>query len=152
MFINFLVPSTHKIVCKLHSSIAFFVYLCNAHTWALYSPCDCSPLFFLIMDDRSRLIRARSQWALAPRNRSLIILKPLSSLFLKVLSFKILKAFISLAWFEGSSPAEVDGFFHDVKILSTSPPGGTLSRGSRVWDFRLVKELQAWKNRPLSKI
>ena len=25
----------------------------------------------------------------------------------------------------GSSPAEVDGFFQDVKILSTSPPGGT---------------------------
>ena len=30
--------------------------------------------------------------------------------------------------------------------------GGTLSWGSRVWDFRLVKEPQAWKNRPLSKI
>ena len=26
--------------------------------------------------------------------------------------------------FAGSSPAEVDGFFQDVKILSTSPPGG----------------------------
>ena len=25
----------------------------------------------------------------------------------------------------GSNPAEVDGFFQDVKILSTSPPGGT---------------------------
>ena len=33
-----------------------------------------------------------------------------------------------------------------------NPPGGTLSLGSRVWDFRLVKEPQAWKNRPLSKI
>ena len=54
--------------------------------------------------------------------------------------------------FAGSKPAEVDGFFQDVKILSTSPPGGTLSRGSRVWDFRLVKEPQAWKNRPLRKI
>ena len=32
--------------------------------------------------------------------------------------------------FAGSNPAEVDGFFQDVKILSTSPPGGTLSRGS----------------------
>ena len=32
--------------------------------------------------------------------------------------------------FAGSNPAEVDGFFLDVKILSTSPPGGTLSCGS----------------------
>ena len=31
-----------------------------------------------------------------------------------------------------SNPAEVDGLFQDVKILSTSPPGGTLSWGSRV--------------------
>ena len=31
-----------------------------------------------------------------------------------------------------SNPAEVDGFFQDVKILSTSPPAGTLSWGSRV--------------------
>ena len=55
--------------------------------------------------------------------------------------------------FAGSNPTEVDGFFfQDVKILSTSPPGGTLRWGSRVWDFRLVKEPQAWKNRPLSKI
>ena len=54
--------------------------------------------------------------------------------------------------FAGSNPTEVDGFFQDVKILSTSPPGETLSWGSRVWDFRLVKEPQAWKNRPLSKI
>ena len=53
--------------------------------------------------------------------------------------------------FAGSNPAEVDGFFQDVRILSTSPPGGTLSWGSRVWDFRLVKESQAWKNRPLNK-
>ena len=48
-------------------------------------------------------------------------------------------------WFAGSNPAEVDGFFQDVKILSTSPPGGTLIWGSRVWDFRLVKESHAWK-------
>ena len=34
--------------------------------------------------------------------------------------------------FAGSNPAEVDGFFQDVKILSTSPPGGTLSWGSQV--------------------
>ena len=27
--------------------------------------------------------------------------------------------------FAGSNPAKVDGFFQDVKILSTSPPGGT---------------------------
>ena len=31
--------------------------------------------------------------------------------------------------YAGSNPAEVDGFFQDVKILSTSPPGGTLSWG-----------------------
>ena len=31
----------------------------------------------------------------------------------------------------GANPGEVDGFFQDVKILSTSPPGGTLSWGSR---------------------
>ena len=34
--------------------------------------------------------------------------------------------------FAGSKPTEVDGFFQDVKILSTSPPGGSLSWGSRV--------------------
>ena len=34
--------------------------------------------------------------------------------------------------FAGSNPDEVDGFFQDVKILSTSPPGGTLSWGYRV--------------------
>ena len=34
--------------------------------------------------------------------------------------------------FAGSIPAEVDGFFQDVKILSTSPPGGNLSCGSIV--------------------
>ena len=49
--------------------------------------------------------------------------------------------------FAGSNPAEVDDFFQDVKILS--PPGGTLSWGSRVWDFRLVKEPQAWKKKGL---
>ena len=32
----------------------------------------------------------------------------------------------------GSYPAEVDGFFRDVKILSTSSPGGTLNWGSHV--------------------
>ena len=54
--------------------------------------------------------------------------------------------------FVGSNPAEVDGFFQDLKIVNTSPPGGTLNQEARVWDFRLVKESQAWKNRPLGKI
>ena len=31
--------------------------------------------------------------------------------------------------FAGSNPAEIDAFFQDVKILSTSPPGETLSWG-----------------------
>ena len=31
--------------------------------------------------------------------------------------------------FAGSNPAKVDGFFQDRKILSTSPPGGTLAGG-----------------------
>ena len=34
--------------------------------------------------------------------------------------------------FEGSNPTKVDGFFQDVKILSTSPPGVTLTWRSRV--------------------
>ena len=34
--------------------------------------------------------------------------------------------------FMGSKPAGVDGFSQDVKILRTSPPGGTLNLGSRV--------------------
>ena len=34
--------------------------------------------------------------------------------------------------FAGSNPAEVDGFFQDVKFLSTSPPGETLSWRSRI--------------------
>ena len=34
--------------------------------------------------------------------------------------------------FACSNLAEVDGFFQDVKILSTSPPGRTLGWGSRV--------------------
>ena len=32
--------------------------------------------------------------------------------------------------FTDSNPAEVDGFSQDVKFLSTSPPGETLSSGS----------------------
>ena len=47
--------------------------------------------------------------------------------------------------FAGSNPAEVDEFFQDLKIPSTSPPGRTLSWGSRVWDVRHVKEPQVWK-------
>ena len=34
--------------------------------------------------------------------------------------------------FAGSNPTDVDGVFHDVNILSTSPPGGALGWGSRV--------------------
>ena len=34
--------------------------------------------------------------------------------------------------FAGSNPTEVDVFFQDVKILSISPMGGTLSWVSRV--------------------
>ena len=34
--------------------------------------------------------------------------------------------------FVGSNRTAVDGFFQDPKILSTSPPGGTLSWGPRV--------------------
>ena len=34
--------------------------------------------------------------------------------------------------FAGSNPAEINEFFQDVKILNKSPPGGTLSWGSRV--------------------
>ena len=66
-------------------------------------------------------------------------------------------------WSQGNviaSRSKVRGFisgwsrwiFQDLKILSTSSPGETLSWGCRVRDFRLVKEPQAWKNRPVSKI
>ena len=34
--------------------------------------------------------------------------------------------------FAGSNPAEVDGLFQDVKILSSSPPGGTSSWESEI--------------------
>ena len=45
-----------------------------------------------------------------------------------------------------SNPAEVDGFFRDVKILSSSPPGGNLSWGSRVWDFTWARKyLLVWR-------
>ena len=47
---------------------------------------------------------------------------------------------------------EIELFFQDVKILNTSPPGETLSWGSRVRELWLVKEPQDGNNRPLSKI
>ena len=47
--------------------------------------------------------------------------------------------------FVDSNSAEADGFFQDVKLLSTCPPGGTLSWGSRVCDFRLIKNLKSEK-------
>ena len=34
--------------------------------------------------------------------------------------------------FADSNPTEVDGFLQDIKILSTNPPGETLSWGFRV--------------------
>ena len=47
--------------------------------------------------------------------------------------------------FAGSNPAVLDEFFQGVKILSTNPPGGTLSWGSRVGDFRSVKKTSCMK-------
>ena len=52
----------------------------------------------------------------------------------------------------GFKPGWGRWIFQDVKLLNTSPHGETLSWESRVWDFRLVKESQDWKNRRLSKI
>ena len=68
-----------------------------------------------------------------------------------------------LRWSPGNvlaSRSKVRGFksgwgrwiFSGRKNPEHNPSGGTLSWGSRVWDFRLVKEAQAWKNRPLSKL
>ena len=39
---------------------------------------------------------------------------------------------VSRSKVRGFKPAKVDGFFQDVKILITSPPGEILSWGSRV--------------------
>ena len=47
--------------------------------------------------------------------------------------------------FAGSNTAEVDGCFQDVKILSKSPPGGTLSWGSRVYISGSLKNLDPEK-------
>ena len=47
--------------------------------------------------------------------------------------------------FAGSNLTEVDEFFQDVKILSTSPLGGTLSWGSRVEISGSLKNLKPEK-------
>ena len=47
--------------------------------------------------------------------------------------------------FGGSNPAEVDGFFQDVKILNTCPPGGTLSWGPESEISGSLKNLEAEK-------
>ena len=43
-----------------------------------------------------------------------------------------------------SNPGGADEF-SNVKTLNSSSPGGTLRSGSRVSDFWLMKEPQAWK-------
>ena len=45
----------------------------------------------------------------------------------------------------GFIPAEVNGFFHNVKILSTSPPGETLSWGQGSEISRSLKNLKPEK-------
>ena len=47
--------------------------------------------------------------------------------------------------FTGSNLAEVDEFFQDIKIVSTCPLGGTLSRGSRVDISGSLKNLKPKK-------
>ena len=54
--------------------------------------------------------------------------------------------------FVGSNPTEVDGFFQDVKILSTSPPGGTYAGGPESEISGSLNNLKPEKNSPLSKI
>ena len=54
--------------------------------------------------------------------------------------------------FAGSNPSWFRWIFLGRKNHEHKSSRGTLSRGSRVWDFKLVKKPQAWKNRPLSKI
>ena len=44
--------------------------------------------------------------------------------------------------FAGSNPAEIDGFFSGRKNPEYKSPGRDFKLGSRVWDFRLVKEPQ----------
>ena len=45
--------------------------------------------------------------------------------------------------FAGSNPAEVDGFFEDVKILSTNSPGGTLAVGPETEISGSLKNLRS---------
>jgi hypothetical protein len=47
--------------------------------------------------------------------------------------------------FTDSNPAEIDGFFQDVKILSASPPGETLSWGPESEISRSLKNLRPEK-------
>ena len=54
--------------------------------------------------------------------------------------------------FAGLNLAQVDEFFQDVKILSTSPPGGILSCDPESEISGSLKNLKPEKNRPLSKI
>ena len=55
--------------------------------------------------------------------------------------------------FADSNPVEVDGFFQGIKILSTSPPGGTLSWGGPESEISgSLKNLKPEKNSPLRKI
>ena len=44
--------------------------------------------------------------------------------------------------FADSNPTEVDGFFQDVKILSTSPRGGTLGGGPESEISSSLKDLK----------
>ena len=48
--------------------------------------------------------------------------------------------------FAGSNQAENDGFFQNVEILSTSPPGRTLSCGCRVI-FSSLKNFKSEKKK-----
>ena len=52
--------------------------------------------------------------------------------------------------FAGSNPAEVYGFFQAVKILSTNPPGRTLSWGPESEISSSLKNLKPKHNRHLS--
>ena len=54
--------------------------------------------------------------------------------------------------FAVSNPAEIDGFFQDVKIQNTNPPGRTEAEGPESKISGSLKNLRPEKNRPLSKI
>ena len=51
------------------------------------------------------------------------------SLFVRMESASMVSWYRARLEIQGSNPAEVDGFFQDVKVLNISPPGGTLSWG-----------------------